>query len=90
MKTISGLWRLSGTSTDEVLRSPASPPGWSDFSTKKGRMMNMRIILLRVLIASWMIPLSWVVMLPLFALLAGWEIGISDTIDFNYFLWNGM
>jgi hypothetical protein len=52
--------------------------------------MNIRIILLRVLIASWMILFSWIIMFPICALLEGWEFGVNDMIEFNRDLWNGM
>ena len=49
----------------------------------------MRIILLRILIASWVIPFSWILMFPVFALLAGWRVGFNDVIEFNRYLWHG-
>jgi hypothetical protein len=51
--------------------------------------MNIRILLLRLFLASWAIPLSWVVILPLCVLLGGWKTGVNDTIEFNHALWNG-
>jgi len=54
------------------------------------KVVNMRIILLRILIASWMIPFSWVLIFPIFVLLTGWDEGIDITIELNSDLWNGM
>lgn len=51
--------------------------------------MTIRIILLRVLLASWGIPLSWLVLCPLFTLTSGWKIAVEDVANFNRFLWNG-
>ena len=51
--------------------------------------MKLRIFLLRILIASWMIPVSWVIMWPLFALMSGVKEGTDGVIDFNRSLWNG-
>lgn len=52
--------------------------------------MNARIVLLRVLLASWCIPMSWIVMWPLFYLLSGAKVATNDIIDFDRRLWNGL
>lgn len=52
--------------------------------------MNIRILLLRLLIASWMIPFSWAFVFPLFALLGGVEIASGEVKKFNRALWNGV
>jgi hypothetical protein len=49
----------------------------------------MRILLLRVLIASWGIPLAWVVFFPLFYLLSGFDVAIKDMRWFMGELWSG-
>lgn len=52
--------------------------------------MNVRILLLRILIASWMIPASWIVVWPLIALLVGTKVATKDVIDLDRTLWNGL
>lgn len=52
--------------------------------------MKIRILLLRVLVASWAIPVSWIVFWPLFMLMSGVQHATKDVIDFNYSLWNGL
>ena len=49
----------------------------------------IRIILLRVLLASWLIPLSWIICFPIGLLLFGGKEAIKITTDFNYVLWYG-
>ena len=58
--------------------------------TKRFYVMSIRILLLRVLIASWAIPTSWVFIFPLFYLMSGLENAVNDMIKFNRALWNGM
>lgn len=50
----------------------------------------MRIYLLRILVASCMIPMIWIVIFPLALLLSGFKIAIQDIIYINKCLWNGM
>jgi hypothetical protein len=49
----------------------------------------MRIYLLRILIASWMIPFSWIIIFPISILFSGSKIAIGDIVEFNETLWNG-
>jgi len=59
--------------------------------------LYIRIILFRVLFASWMIPLSWV-LFPLVVLFSclylglslGWKSAVDDILELNKFLWNGL
>lgn len=52
--------------------------------------MKLRIFLLRLLIASWMIPVSWIFLWPLAVLMAGLKVGTDDVIFLNRSLWYGM
>lgn len=53
-------------------------------------MRNIRIFLLRVIIGTWMIPISWITLFPLLCLLGGVKEAIQDTIYFDSCVWNGM
>lgn len=51
----------------------------------------IRILLLRVLIAWWAIPLFWVIVLPLDYLTCGdFEKSVSKVIDVSKELWSGV
>jgi hypothetical protein len=52
--------------------------------------MNVRIILLRIFIGSWMIPASWILVWPLIALLVGTKSATEETISLDHALWNGL
>lgn len=52
--------------------------------------MTLRIVMLRILLAWWMIPASWIVVFPLFALLGGVDEAMLCVIDLNDALWNGI
>lgn len=54
------------------------------------KIKTLRIIALRILIASWAVPLSWVVLFPTFCLMAGAKEAYADIIGFNKFIWNGI
>ncbi len=49
----------------------------------------MRIFLLRVLIASWMIPLMWTIGFMFASLIFGVEEAFDGTKDITNTLWNG-
>lgn len=51
---------------------------------------RIRITLLRILIASWMIPFAWLVLYPLAWLLVGDPTARDDTLLFCAALWNGV
>ncbi len=54
------------------------------------RVIEMRTFLRRTLLAWWMIPIAWPIMMVLGWLLFGdWEESLSISNDFAQIMWNG-
>jgi len=48
-----------------------------------------RIILLRVLISWWFMPVLWLICLPIWALMFGWKDGYEIVTELSNTAWNG-
>ncbi len=50
----------------------------------------MRILLLRLLVCSWAVPVTWLLMLPMFYLMSGnWDQELDAVMSLTRDLWNG-